>query len=222
MLLNDTIQKSTTAIKTRRMALEKKQDMDSYMLALALLAKQDTAIKSILACAKELQKQGIVDESVLSRTSRDDLMAAVGECGSAISESELTLDTVKVLQTKASALTDQIRIIWKDAAKKYAEGTKGYLSMISSLTSDPQKARILSESISKTIDSPLSTHAINKLVSDVKEAKEITDSFSLSPNIEYFLKRVSSQQATVADLTPEVMDWLKEKQLFPKLKVRFV
>lgn len=222
MLLNETIKNSAMAIRNRRMALEQKHDAETYSQALALLAKQDNAIKSILVCIKEMKKQGIVDNSVLSRTSRDDLLAAVNDCGSAISEGYLTTDTVKVLQTKTVALSAQLQIVWKDAAKNYAEGTKGYLAMISGLTADPVKARMLGESISKTVENPLSTHAIYKLVTDVKAAKEITDSFELKPNIEYFLKRVSSQQATAADLTPEVMEWLREKQLFPKLKVRFV
>lgn len=59
-------------------------------------------------------------------------------------------------------------------------------------------------------------------MSDVKEAKEITDSFSLNPVIEAFLKKVSAQQATVADLTPDVIKWLQDKQLLSKLKVRFI
>ena len=39
--------------------------------------------------------------------------------------------------------------------------------------------------------------------------------------IERFLKKVSAQQATVIDLTPNVLAWLKEKNLTGKLRVRF-
>lgn len=93
--------------------------------------------------------------------------------------------------------------------------------MISGLTQDPKKSKELGERITKTVAGGLSISAINSLVSDVKEAKAITDSFSLSQSIEDFLKKVSSQQATITDLTPEVMQWLKDKKLLSKLKVRF-
>ena len=43
----------------------------------------------------------------------------------------------------------------------------------------------------------------------------------LNPEIEAFLQKVSSQQATIVDLTPNVLTWLKEKKLTSKLKVRF-
>lgn len=222
MLLNETIKNSTSAIKTRRATLENKQNAELYTKALFQLAQQNDAIKAILDCAKEMKEKGIVENSVLPKSVRDDLLASVGDCGAAIAEGNLTLDAVKVLQTKGENYASQLRIVWKDAATKYAEGTKGYLAMISGLTQDPRKARELGESITKTVDGSLSINAINKLVADVGEAKAITDAFALSPAIEAFLKKVSTAQATVTDLTPEVMQWLKDKQLLSKLKVRFI
>ena len=94
--------------------------------------------------------------------------------------------------------------------------------MISGLTQDPRKARELGDNITRTVDGALSINAINNLVTNVGEAKKITDSFALSPAIEVFLKKVSSAQATVTDLTPEIMQWLKDKVLLSKLKVRFI
>lgn len=222
MLLTETIKNTTTAIKTRRATLENKQNAELYAKALFQLAQQHDAIKGVLDCAKELKDKGIVDKSVLPQSVRDGLIESVGDCGSAIDEGKLTLDTVKVLQTKGENYAAQLRIVWKDAATKYAEGTKGYLAMISGLTQDPRKARELGENITKIVDGSLSINAINKLVADVGEAKAITDAFALSPTIETFLKKVSAAQATVTDLTPEVMQWLKDKQLLSKLKVRFI
>ena len=54
-----------------------------------------------------------------------------------------------------------------------------------------------------------------------EEKKKIADEFSLNPEIEVFLKKVSALQATVADLTPDTLTWLKEKNLTSKLKIRF-
>ena len=38
---------------------------------------------------------------------------------------------------------------------------------------------------------------------------------------EKFIVKVRTQQATVADLTPHIMDWLKENHLTGQIKVRF-
>ena len=105
--------------------------------------------------------------------------------------------------------------------KKYSEGTKGYLSIIGGLSDDPKRARDLADAITKAVEGDPTIKVIESLVSNVHEAKQITDAFSLNPEIENFLKRVSAQQATVADLTPNVHNWLKEKHLTSKLKLRF-
>ena len=128
---------------------------------------------------------------------------------------------VIAFKAKGDAVAEQIKIVWKDAATKYAEGTKGYLSMIGGLTDNPKQAKELADSISKTVNGALSVTSIKKLVADVDEAKRITHGFSLNPEIEAFLQKVSSQQATIVDLTPNVLTWLKEKKLTSKLKVRF-
>ena len=79
----------------------------------------------------------------------------------------------------------------------------------------------MAERITKTVDGALTTSNVKQLVEDVAEAKKIADAFSLNPEIATFLKKVSSLQATVVDLTPNVLSWLKEKKLTSKLKIRF-
>ena len=144
-------------------------------------------------------------------------VACINDCGNGVSEMKLTLEAVKLLKSKGDAVSAQIKIVWKDASQKYSEGSRGYLSMIGGLSNDPKRARELADSITKTAASDPSIKAIKSLVSDVKEAQQIAYTFSLNPEIEAFLKKVSSQQATVVDLTPNILNWLKEKKLISKL-----
>lgn len=224
MLLTETIQKSTTAIKLRRNATDNKAKAESYFKALTQLDQTAKSIEGTLRCAIELKTQGIVTEPVIAEEVRTDLLTCIDSCGNGVSpdsEEQLSLATVKLLQSKGDAIAASIKVVWKDAASDYAKGSTGYLSMIGSLTDNPKHAKELVEGITKTAEGDPSIKAISKLVADVAEAKKITDSFSIGPKIESFLKKVSSQQATVADLTPDVIAWLKEKKLMGKLKVRF-
>ena len=63
--------------------------------------------------------------------------------------------------------------------------------------------------------------SVQALLTDVSKAKEIIARFSIEPEIEIFLKKVSAQQATVFDLATEVLSWLKNQGLTGKLKVYF-
>ena len=215
MLLTETIKNSTSAIKKRKSMQTNKKAAEDFARALGQLAQVSQTIKSTLDCATEMKNSGVVQHPAMKQQVRDELLEFADSCGRGVFEGTLTMDMVTALKAKGDSAAQQMKIIWKDSATKYAEGTKGYLSMIGGLTDDPKHARELADSITKTVAN------IKKLVSDVAEAKEITDAFSLNPEIEVFLKKVSSQQATVVDLTPDILTWLTEKKLTSKLKIRF-
>lgn len=221
MLLTETIKCSTSTIQERRTAQENKRSAEDYSKALVQLAQSVNSLKTTLDCAAEMKSQGIVEHPLMPQQMRDELVEYVDNCGKGVYKRTLALDMVMAFKTKGDAVAGHMKIVWKDAATQYAEGTKGYLSMIGGLTDDPKHARELADSISETVAGPLSISAVKRLVADVTEAKRIADSFSLNPEIEAFLKKVSSQQATVIDLTPNVLAWLKEKKLTGKLKVKF-
>ena len=221
MLLTETIKNSTSAIKKRRAAIESKQHAETYARALAQLSQTTGSIKDALDCATAIKESGIVEAPVMDEATRSDLLACINDCGNGISEMKLTMEAVRLLKSKGDAVSAQMKVVWRDASSKYSEGPKGYLSMIGSLSQDPKRAKELSENITKTVSGDPSINAVKSLVSDVAEAKKIADEFSLNPEIEDFLKKVSLQRATVLDLTPNILTWLKEKNLTGKLKIRF-
>lgn len=221
MLLTETIKNSTSAIKKRRATIESKQHAETYTKALAQLAQATESIKGTLDCAAVMKESGIVSTPLIDETTCSDLLACINDCGNGVSEMRLTMETVRLLKSKGDAVSTQIKIVWQDASLKYSEGSKGYLSMIGGLSNDPKRAKDLADNISKTVAGDPSINAVKSLVSDVAEAKQITEEFSLNPEIEDFLKKVSVQGATVLDLNPHILTWLKEKNLTSKLKIRF-
>lgn len=221
MLLTEIIKNSTSAIKKHRAAIESKQNAESYAKALGQLAQVTESIQETLDCATAMQENGIISAPLIDGTTRNDLLDCINDCGNGVSEMTLTMESVKLLKSKGDAVSTQTKIIWRDAAMKYSEGTKGYLSMIGGLSADPMRAKQLADSITKTVDGDPSIKSVKCLVLDVSAANQITEEFSLNSEIEDFLKKVSTQNATVFDLTSNVLVWLKEKNLTNKLKIRF-
>lgn len=221
MLITETIKNSTSAIKQHRAAIESKQSAETYAKALAQLAQAAESIKGTLDCAAAMKEKGIVSTPLMDESTRSELLACINDCGNGVSEIQLSLETVRLLKSKGDTLATQIKIVWHDAAQRYSDGSKGYLSIIGGLSNDPKRAKELADNITQTVAGDPSIKAVNSLVSDVAEAKQIADKFSLNPEIEGFLKKVSFQQATVLDLTPSILAWLKEKNLTSKLKIKF-
>ncbi len=221
MLLSDSIKSTISAIRRKRIAQENKQSSEEYAAALTKLTKTGTTLKGTLGCAVELQEKGIVQKTVLSIKAQQELLDCINDCGQGIYDGTLSPEKVEVLRSKGDEIATKIGVVWKAAAADYSEGTRGYLAMIGGLSDNPRRAKELSDSISKTASGTMSMKAINTLVSDVAEAKMITDAFSLNEEIEAFLEKVSNNQATVADLSADVLKWLQKKHLTNKLKLRF-
>lgn len=221
MLLTEIITNSTSAIKKRRTVIESKQNAETYAKALAQLSQVVESIQGTLDCAVAMKEKGIVSTPLMDESTRNDLLSCIDDCGNGVSEMKLTLDTVRILKSKGDTLAAQIKVIWRDAAQQYSNGPKGYLSMIGGLSDNPKRAKELEDRITQTVSRDPSKKSVKDLVTDVAEAKQIANEFSLNPDIESFLKKVSSQRATVLDLTPDILDWLKEKDLTNRLKIRF-
>ena len=177
MLLTETIKNCTSAIKKRRVTIESKQHAETYAKALAQLAQATESIKGTLDCAAAMKETGIVSTPLMDEPTRSELLACIDDCGNGVSEMQLTLETVKLLKSKGDAFAAQIKIVWRDAAQKYSDGPKGYLSMIGGLSNDPKRAKELSDNIAKTVDGDPSIRTVKSLVADVAEAKQIAEKF---------------------------------------------
>lgn len=221
MLLTEIMNNSISAIQRKRTAQENKQSADAYTNALERLNTARESLNASLKCAVSMKEKGIVDSPLMDTQTREELVECINSCGKGLYDGTLTNDMVTILKTKSDAFAGQIQTEWKDASKKYAESILGYLSLIGLLTSNPKKACDLYDNITKITNASLSINNIDLLIDWVEQARVLTEGFSLNSNIELFLKKVSNRQATILDLTPQVQNWLAEKDLSGKLRICF-
>ena len=221
MLLSETITNGINAINEKRAAQDRKKSIEEFSTALANLNTVCSQLGTVTTCMKELKKLGIISTPVMASTTRDDLLSSVYDCGSGIEDGSLSKDTVKIFTSHVNTAKAELNNAWASNASVYSDGPRGYISMIAGLTDDPKKTRELEHTIQKIASGAISLKQINDLVSSVSAANELMACFSLEPQIQIFLQKVSSEQATVADLTPAVQEWLKEKILMEKLKISF-
>lgn len=221
MLLVDTIATCAAAIQKKASVQQKKQADEAFSHAIGRLSQVNDALNETLTCMTELRNKNISTAPILHKQTRDELLACVNACGRSLSEGTLDLSEVNEVSVNLKTAQAELTAAWKRDAATYADGPKGYLTIISGLTDDPGSVRELAKSIGDIITANVSRKQINALVSKVNEANKITSDFPLKPEIETFLKKVSAQRATISDLTPNILEWLKEHKLLEKLKVNF-
>ncbi len=66
-----------------------------------------------------------------------------------------------------------------------------------------------------------SDEKIKKMVDGISNAKSLISKLDLQDNVVAFLRKVMKQEATLADLDNEIMEWISKEKLKSKIKVSF-
>ena len=220
-MITETINTCISALDKKRLALEKKQSAEDYQLALASLSKACEKLEQTLDALEGISENGIVDHPVFEAGTRDELMNDIDQCGSGLEEGVLSKEMVQVLDSHVKHAKATLSSTWREISAQFSDGVSGYLGIVRGIADNPSEVDKLRESISTLTRGEPSNTAAKKLSAVVKQANTIISQFSLRPEIETFLKKVSSRQATILDLSPDVVSWLRTHNLSEKLKISF-
>lgn len=220
-MITDSIQSCISAVKQKQDALRSKQSFEEYQKTLALLSVECQNLERSLDTIDSIEKNKISDMPLLDNGTKTELLEAIDDCGIALENGQLGKESVQVFGSRAKQLQRDLTAAWKVCATHYADSVSGYLGIVQGLTERPKEVADLRDQIIKLASSDPTVVATKRLASDVAQANGIISQFSLKPEIEVFLKKVSSKTATVKDVTPEVLSWLESKKLVDKLRVSF-
>ena len=213
-LANSTILNSVQATNNMQAA----KNFKEQVIALSQCTAQ---LEPLLNIIKAMRSKGIRGKA-FTREIKDSLQNAVNTCGQKTSDYALDASTVTVLKHSIKLCRERTKDVWKDAADQIAGGVEGSLSSLKSLLSNKDEAEDLLEALGKAkVSIPGSPKAIDVFLENVKKGKELVDGLHLDDEAEKFISKVRMQQATVEDLTPHIMDWLKKNNLTGQIKVRF-
>ena len=220
-MITDSIQSCISAIKQKQDALRSKQSFEEYQKILALLSVECQNLERSLDTIDSIAKNKISDLPLLDNGTKIELLEAIDDCGIALENGQLGKEGFQVFGSRTKQLQRDLTTTWKECATRYADSVTGYLGIVQGLTDSPKEVADLRDQIIKLASSDPTATDTKRLAADVARANGIISQFSLKPEIEVFLKKVSSKTATVKDVTPEVLSWLESQKLVNKLRVSF-
>ncbi len=220
-MLKQTIDNSLQAIRTTDAAKKKKSSIDAYTKALTQLNQATDEIKATFSTAQLLDNSEIVEKPVFTEEQKSEVLESIRQCMEAVKNSELTIETVKLLQARGQFLRSNEEQLWKTEADHYSQSALGYLSLFGGILDDKKKKNSLVANITSAVSGSPTQANIDSLTKSVKETMKIASDLSLTEEIELFFKKVADNTATVEDLTPGVTNWLSEHQMQKKLRVVF-
>ena len=197
----------------------------------AAVEKLNTDLKSLKSAADKLrllaeviqamQVSGIAS-AVLTREQLDNLNLCINICGEKASNSTLSTADVSALNSTFNTCQLAAEQVWKASASEIADGVYGSLNSLKGLLPNRSSIEELLKRIANNKSTlPKSGQAVRSFLNDVDSAQRLVNNLQLDAEIELFIVKVLSQQATITDLNDHVLNWIKENHLTGKLKIRF-
>lgn len=158
---------------------------------------------------------------LMTKEQRDNLSSVVSDAGMACKELRLDNSHINALNAAIENYITMLNFAWKSNISGEVDDLKSYLSVIMQLLENRSEATNLIRMLDADKDANPSSASVNRMELNIRKAHEITDNFQLTPEVKLFLEKVKSRNATFADLTPAVMDWITVNHLKSKLKIGF-
>ena len=220
-MILESLQSTNSTILDSVQATSNKQAAKAFKGQVNALSQCTSQLEQLLNLIKVMQEKKI-SHKVFTVEIKDSLQDAVDTCGQKINDHTLDVSTVTALKNAIELCRKNVDITWKEAANDLSNGVENSLASLKGLLQNKQEAEELLEALQKAkVSIPGSSKAIDTFLENVKRGKGLIDGLHLDEETEKFIIKVRTQQATVADLSPHIMDWLKENNLTRQIKVKF-
>lgn len=220
-MILDTLKKANSAMLDSIQVTTNKQAAKTFkeqVMQLGLITPQLEQLLNVIICLseKDLAKDLFTEEL------KESLQTAVDNCGEKANDHTLDATTVLALKNAYNLCKTATDNAWKDAANNTSEEVVSALSSLKNLLPDKKAAEELLEEINNAkVQMPTSSKAIQTFLDNIEKGKKIVNELHLDDETEKFINKVKLQRATVADLTPHILQWIKDNNLMGTLKVRF-
>ena len=220
-MIIESLQLANNTMLASVQATNNKQAAKNFKEQVIALSQYTAQLEPLLNIIKAMRSKGIGDKAFTGEI-KIFLQNAVDTCGQKTDDHTLDASTVAALKSSVELCRNNAENAWKEVAEQMAGGVENSLSSLKSLLSDKKEAEDLLDALGKAkVSIPNSSKAIDAFMDNVTKGKALVDGLHLDEETEKFIVKVRAQQATVRDLTPHIMDWMRQNNLMEQIKVRF-
>jgi hypothetical protein len=131
-------------------------------------------------------------------------------------------DDILAFTRPFKTLDDDLKMRWINYVRNKNQDTIRLLQQMQNIVSNPKEIKQLVEELKKFENKwPVTTQIVNIYNENHINAKKIISDMQASKGVQDFISKVAANNATLDDLTDEVIIWLREQQLTNKLVIKF-
>ena len=217
------LQSANSVILDSVNATNNRQAAESFQKQLASLSVSTTQLEQLLDLVMAMQAKGIVTH-IISAEIKESLQNAVDSCGEKTYDHSLDASTVSALKNAVDLCKNTVNALWKESAEKTCTPLIESMTSLRGLFGDTREVDYLLDYLKKVkTNMPSSVRALETYLINIDKAKKIVEDLRFDSDIEVkiFIEKVRAQKATVAHLTPHILEWLNQNHLTNKIKLRF-
>lgn len=220
-MIIDTLRSTNSVMLDSIQVTNNKQAAKTFKEQVVALGLCTPTLEQLLNVINALRKKQIA-ENIFTLELKESLQTTVDNCGEKTNDHTLDSATVQALKNAIDLCKSTTETAWKDAADKQCSTVIDSLNSLKSLLPDKKEAEDLLDALGKAkLKMPTSSKGIDEFLEKVSRGKDIVDNLHLDEEVEKFINKVKMQKATVSDLTPHILEWLKDNNLMNTMKVRF-
>lgn len=198
-----------------------KNAVEMFRKEIKTLGELITQLEQLLRVATAIEEEDAT-EKIFTQEMKNSLLQAIETCGEKTNNHTLDSSAVFSLRSVFGLWEATAKNTWRQRAEEKSANVANSLRSLKALLPDSSEAdKILAEIGRVRQAFPSSAKEVKTFYRNVSKAQEIINGLNLSKEKELFVLKVRQQKATVADLSPTILEWLQENGLTQQLKVRF-
>lgn len=175
-----------------------------------------TRLHQFVMVIEYLRKEAQIEQD---NASKDDIIMLLNNLKIATELGLVDKDKVAAAESKLSSMLAECKKNW---TKQYSELTSARVSTLKVISGiDSAKVASCLQNIKKAEIWNTDISTFEAMMTGLESADQLITNLGLNHSIISFLQNVNQGKATLADLTDDVLAWIKEEDLEAKIKLTF-
>ena len=119
-------------------------------------------------------------------------------------------------------IESQLKMEWKNYCQLMTNGVITTLTNVKPFFTDEDEINIIINTLMGYENMwPINREKYDRFIENIELAKNKIDSLELTDEVRRFIRRITSNNATLSDLTPDILKWVKDNGYESKIKLKF-
>lgn len=219
-MLSDKILETEDLIGEYQVAQYRLKKYKEYLSFLNELKALDKKFTKYYNMFKMLNKK---DPTLFKKLSMDDYIKVIDEYLTNLAREEsLSKSKLKTLETNIAEKDEKLKAKWRSYAENSSSDVLSTLQMIKNIFSDKMRiTRITYRIESMTRKWPFDKDEMEDFQHAIEDAKKLIDDINAGEEVQKFLQLVATGEATLEDISKEILEWLKKNNFTTNLSLNF-